>query len=390
MPKPLAITWNLSEMHGWGLLGVHTALYLMDIGRPPLLLEKPLMSTLRPANRAKLEGLLKGFDTVSSIAAANPGKVFQLAEYDVMHGLANGFMHGPLSDRFRGNRNIGVIAYEDTKLTPEVLARARSYDAMVVHSTFNRRLLEDQGVPNVRVALQGIDPTEIYPGPAGDRFGGRFVVFSGGKLEFRKGQDIVLAAFRRFHARHPEALLVTNWFNAWPQTAMGIAESRHTPTPPGLDAQGRVDITGWAVANGVPVDAFIDLGFLARHQIAELLWNCHVAVFPNRCEGATNLVAMEAMACEVPTVLSANTGHLDLIRPDQVYVLADQKPVHNPDGGRIDWGESSVDELVERLEEIHTDRADARRRAANAGAFIRGERTWRHFAEVFVAMVDQQ
>lgn len=389
MPRPLAITWNLSEMHGWGLLGVHTALYLVDIGRPPLLLEKPLMTTLRPANRDKLEGLLKGYDTLSGIAAANPGKVLHLSEYDVMHGLANGFMAGPVSERFRGARNIGVIAYEDTKLTPEVLARACSYDAMVVHSTFNRRLLEERGVPNVRVALQGIDPSEIYPGSPDGRFGDRFVIFSGGKLEFRKGQDIVLAAFRRFHARHPDALLITNWFNAWPQTAMSIAESPHTPVAPRLDAQGRLDIAGWAAANGAPVGAVADLGFLARHQIAGLLWNCHAAVFPNRCEGATNLVAMEAMACEVPTVLSANTGHLDLIRDDQVYVLRDQKPVVNPDGGRIDWGESSVDELVERLEEIYADRAEAKRRAANAGAFIRGERTWRHFAEAFVEAVQQ-
>lgn len=389
MPRPLAITWNLSEMHGWGLLGVHTALYLVDIGRPPLLLEKPLMTTLRPANREKLEGLLKGYDTLSGIAAANPGKVLHLSEYDVMHGLANGFMAGPVSERFRGARNIGVIAYEDTKLTPEVLARACSYDAMVVHSTFNRRLLEERGVPNVRVALQGIDPSEIYPGSPDGRFGDRFVIFSGGKLEFRKGQDIVLAAFRRFHARHPDALLITNWFNAWPQTAMSIAESPHTPAAPRLDAQGRLDIAGWAAANGAPAGAVADLGFLARHQIAGLLWNCHAAVFPNRCEGATNLVAMEAMACEVPTVLSANTGHLDLIRDDQVYVLRDQKPVVNPDGGRIDWGESSVDELVERLEEIYADRAEAKRRAANAGAFIRGERTWRHFAEAFVEAVQR-
>lgn len=389
MPKPLAVTWNLSEMHGWGLLGVHTALYLMDVGRPPLLLEKPLMSTLRPANRAKLEGLLKGYEHLSQIAAANPGKVFQLAEYDVMHGLANGFVAGPASERFRGARNIGVIAYEDTRLVGDVLTRARSYDAMVVHSTFNRRLLEERGVPNVRVALQGIDPSEIFPGAATGRFGDRFVVFSGGKLEFRKGQDIVLAAFRAFHARHPEALLITNWFNAWPQTAGGMTESPHTPAPPRLDAQGRLDVARWAMENGAPAGAHLDLGFLGRHQIAEVLWNSHAAVFPNRCEGATNLVAMETMACEVPTVLSANTGHLDLIRDDQVYVLSRQTPVNNPDGGRIDWGESSVDELVERLEEIYADYATAKRRAVAAAAFIRSERTWRHFAEAFVREVER-
>ena len=35
-----------------------------------------------------------------------------------------------------------------------------------------------------------------------------------------------------------------------------------------------------------------------------------VALFPNRCEGGNNLVALEAIASGVPTILSANTGHL--------------------------------------------------------------------------------
>ncbi|PWC55346.1 glycosyltransferase [Azospirillum sp. TSO22-1] len=389
MPHPLAITWNLTEMHGWGLLGVHTALYLLDVGRPPLLLEKPLFNTMRPTNRERLAALTPGYESVLKAQEQHPGKRFQLAEHTVMHGLSNGFLPGPVSDRFRGRRNVGVIAYEDTRLTPEVVTRASSWDSMVVHSAFNRRLLEEKGVPNVRVALQGIDPTEIHPGTGSRRFGDRFVVFSGGKLEFRKGQDIVLAAFRVFQQRHPEALLVTAWHNPWPATAMSMADSPLGTGAPRVGADQRLDITGWATANGVPGDAFLDLGFLGRDQIASVLWDCHAAVFPNRCEGATNLVAMETMACAVPTVLSANTGHLDIVGDDRTYALNDQKPVADRDGSRIDWGESSVDELVERLEEIHADRAEAARRAANAARFMATERTWRRFAEDFVAAVDQ-
>ena len=46
----------------------------------------------------------------------------------------------------------------------------------------------------------------------------------------------------------------------------------------------------------------------------DVLRRADVALFPNRCEGGTNLVAMEAAAVGVPVVLSANTGHLDVIR----------------------------------------------------------------------------
>ncbi len=46
-----------------------------------------------------------------------------------------------------------------------------------------------------------------------DQFEGKFWVFSGGKLDFRKGQDIVLAAFKRFAENHKDAVLVTAWQN---------------------------------------------------------------------------------------------------------------------------------------------------------------------------------
>ncbi len=390
MVQNLALTWQLTEIHGWGLVGVHTALHLIDQGHPPLLLEKPAMGTLRPENQAKLQGLEAAYQHVMGLAAQHAGKVLYLQEFNVLHALGNGFVAGSPSERFRGRANIGVIAYEDTLFDAAVLERARSYDKLVVHSDYNRRLLAEQGVTNVGVALQGIDPSEIGPMSPTGRFGDRFVVFSGGKLEFRKAQDVVLTAFRIFQQRHPEALLVTAWHNAWPALSQGIAESPLTQIPPEIGADGRLKITEWALRYGVPADAFVDLGFLGRGQIAPILADCHVAVFPNRCEGATNLVAMEAMGCGVPVILSANTGHLDLIAPDPTapnncWALTRQTPMLNPKGNRQDWMESSVDEVVEHLEAVYRDRTEARARANRALAFIRGERTWSAFAKAFVA-----
>ena len=383
--RSLAITWSLSELHGWGLVVLHTCLYMLERGIMPLLLETPSMNSMRPQNRERLAPLLKGYETTQRLQKEHPGNVFMLSEFDVLHALSNGFVAQPVSSRFRSARNVGVIAYEDTRLYGDVLERATSYDIMVVHSTYNKALLDERGVKDVRLTFQGIDPTEAFPGTPQKRFGDRFVVFSGGKLEFRKGQDIVLAAFRRFHERHPDALLVTAWHNPWPPTAAGMAESTLAPAAPKVDASNRLRITDWAVENGLPAEGFLDLGFLSRAQIAPLLWECHAALFPNRCEGATNLVAMEAMACGVPAVLSANTGHMDLVAGDTCFTLNQQTPVPDHDGSRIGWGESSVDELVETLERIYTDHAEAQRRRANALAFVHGQRTWRNFAESFVA-----
>jgi glycosyltransferase involved in cell wall biosynthesis len=58
---------------------------------------------------------------------------------------------------------------------------------------------------------------------------GRFVVFSGGKLERRKGQDILMAAFKQFRDRHPraDALLVVAWHNYWPEYMKDIGSAGH-------------------------------------------------------------------------------------------------------------------------------------------------------------------
>ncbi len=40
---------------------------------------------------------------------------------------------------------------------------------------------------------------------------GKFVVFSGGKLEFRKGQDLAVAAMRIFMQRHSDVVFITAW-----------------------------------------------------------------------------------------------------------------------------------------------------------------------------------
>jgi len=61
--------------------------------------------------------------------------------------------------------------------------------------------------------------------------------------------------------------------------------------------------------------------------------------------------------------------------------------VLDPTGSMVGWGESSVDELVEALESLYTDRAAARARAAKAVEFFRTQRTWRQFAQQLVAQL---
>ena len=88
------------------------------------------------------------------------------------------------------------------------------------------------------------------------------------------------------------------------------------------------------------------------------------------------MVAMEAMASGVPCILSANTGHLDLMTDDNCYPLFKQSQLTAQNlKGKEDWRESDVEELVEVLERVYRDRGEANTRGAQ-GVRIIGAWTW--------------
>src|SRR3546814_16138379 len=81
---------------------------------------------------------------------------------------------------------------------------------------------------------------------------------------------------------------------------------------------------------------------------------------------------MEAMACGVPTILSANTGHLDIVAEGACIPLRRQRPVVVDDRylGTGGWGESDVEEMVEALETVWRDRERARAIGAAGAEFM--------------------
>ena len=257
---------------------------------------------------------------------------------------------------------------------PEAKAYCDNFSVIVTGSTWCEEILRSRGVTNVATVIQGIDPSLFHPAP---RFGGmadRFAVFSGGKLEFRKGQDLVVQAFRIFAARHPDAILVTAWSSPWQQGALSLnASSKIAPIV--LEADGKVDLPKWLTANGLKPGQFLDLGSVPNHLMGRVLREMDVGVFPNRCEGGTNLVAMECLASGVPAIVSNNTGHKDLVATGTPYILTRQAPVVTPELGTEGWGESDVDEIVDKLEQAYTDRAEARRRGT-AGAAAMAALSW--------------
>jgi glycosyltransferase involved in cell wall biosynthesis len=362
---------------GWGIYAINMALHWHD--DPDL---APLSAlSFEPRDLLDLPGLdpawgkrLAPFATASlafqQTLAQTAGPVLNVS-CPVLHPIYDRMQVAPIEGGkyVFGNPTIGMIFSIDTAFDAAARERARRFPLIVAGCRWNQQVLEDAGIGPVALVLQGIEPSLFHPAPSRGIYKERFAIFSGGKLEYRKGQDLVLRAFREVRRRHAEALLVTAWHSPWPHLSKSLAGD-DAPAPP-LTAEGHIDVPGWVSAFGLPADSVIDLGSVPQPRMPALLREMDVALFPNRCECGTNLVAMEAMACGLPVILSANTGHLDLMAADNSYALTRQKPIDPARaavGGSAGWGESDVEEILEQLESVYRDREEARRRGAQAAA----------------------
>ncbi len=294
--KPLIVLdLQVGQSSGWGVYATNLAKHALSRCRVGLTLP-PKLAELNEADAAIIAAM-----PVYEAGNVPPGAI-------TVTGLGNkGLNHraGWPPDAPDRRLNVGVIFSEDTAWKVADVARLNTYDLIVAGSTWNADILKANGVTNVVTVFQGVDLDIFYPSTE-PRKPGPFRVFSGGKLEYRKGQDIVVAAFREFHKSYPDSQLVVAWDNHWPSTMQDISVAGHTVGAPASNA----DIPNWLRANGVT--AFENVGMIPHYRMGDVLRSCDAAVFPNRAEGGTNLCAAEALACGVPTIISDCTGHLDI------------------------------------------------------------------------------
>jgi tetratricopeptide (TPR) repeat protein/glycosyltransferase involved in cell wall biosynthesis len=388
----IGISWPVSITSGWGIYGMNLTLQLL---RNPAwdvaLLVPPSITSesINPLHKSLLSPAVEKQKKFQELVTANSDKQIS-CNFPVLYALGNNLASSGVENQIISRCQVGVIFFEDTRITTAALETAKKYRAIVAGSHWNADVLRSCGLTNVAMVNQGIDPAIFHPAPKSNLFGDRFVIFSGGKLEYRKGQDIVIAAFKRFRAKHPEALLLTTWHNFWPQYMLGIEQTGNVAGLPNINRDGSLGISQWLAANGLPVDSFIDIGLIPNHLAGQILREADCAVFTNRCEGGTNLVAMESMACGIPTILSANTGHLDLIYSNICYPLSHQgrvKPTpHFP--GVEGWGESDVAEVVAALEQVYTNREEAKNRGLAAANFML-DWTWEKQVKRFLDVINQ-
>ena len=293
----------------------------------------------------------------------------------------------PMFEHARGRQNFGYTFFEN-ELTPHSLENAKRYDLILAGSSWCRDRLVERGISNCGVLIQGIDPNLFYPVEDGRDESERFVLFSGGKFELRKGQDLVLKAVKILQDKYPDIWLVNCWYNIWPESMRLMTHSPHIrfQIHPGSwqDLMGRT-----YAANGLDPERIVTCDLMPPDLQRELYRNTDLGVFPNRCEGGTNLVLMEYMACAKPVIASHTSGHTDIVNEENALLLKQLRDYTIVDPDRkpfARWQESSVDELVAQVEHAYHHRDDIRRRGQKAGKDMQGF-TWKRSAERLIELL---
>ena len=188
--------------------------------------------------------------------------------------------------RFRGRPNAGYIFSEWALITKKQKANLKAFDVLAAGSEWNAQVIRNAGFPCYAVP-QGVD-CEIFKPQERKTHLNHFLIYSGGQYAHRKAQDLVIRSVKVLQDRHPDILLVASWFNIW-------------KNEDGYEAARKA---GVRIA-GLPL---LDHESLALHMN-----QTDVGLFPNRCEGWTNLMLMDYLACGRPVVANTSTGQADVL-----------------------------------------------------------------------------
>lgn len=369
------------SFHGWGVCGKYLVKELSHFARVKLVTEGLAMPNIQDEfDFRMLQAAEVSREEHDAIAR---GDITTVAMPVLHHIVDKSFR--PSLPNFRGTTTLGYTFFEDNVLPPQFIENGRrNFDSIITGSTWCEEVLRGYGLTKVKTIIQGIDPTIFHPHNAIKEYLlDAFVVFSGGKFELRKGQDIVLRAFKVLHDRHKDVMLVNSWFNHWPASMRTMAASPHIRFAP-VSGEYHEIITRTLHENGIDSSRVMTLPPYPNIMMPRIYRNTDVGLFPNRCEGGTNLVMMEYMACGKPVIASYSSGHRDVLTDGNSLRVMKSKQITITDNGTptATWDDPDIDEVIELLEWSYQHRDAIAGIGRTAGNDL-AELTWARCARQF-------
>lgn len=366
---------------GWGVLGKEITLALADLTDIRVLIPPEVDQRISDeVELYRIRKLLVGVEQHGQQVGDSwrlNGPVIQAAA-SISQGLL------PFVPHIAPPAHVGYAVFEDNRLSPSVVANMRRhYRHVAAGSTYCADVLREYGFTDVSVIPHGVDSTLFSPRQESRKvFKDRFVIFSGGKFELRKGQDVVIRAYKVLQDRHPDVMLINSWHNGWPKNRDTMAESDLIRYFPPVDNNHVMWMNALLAANGIDVDRVITVGQRDQRLLPSLYHVTDLGVFPNRVEGGNNMVLMEFMACGKPALVSFNSGHRDIVRRQNAVLIERHRPMERRSGSDVTavWNDPSVEETINKLEWCYQHRDQLHTLGDQAAVDMRGF-SWKRLAE---------
>jgi len=250
----------------------------------------------------------------------------------------------------KGIKNFGYVFFE-YELNDISLENAIRYDLIFTGSTWCKEKLARIGIVHTDNLIQGIDPELFYPEEENENQN-LFVIFSGGKFEYRKGQDLVLKAIKILQEKYSDIILINSWFNYWPELMASMRFSKHIK----YNQNGKTwkeFMSNIYQINGIDESKVFTFPIIPNNKLRNLYLKSDIGLFPNRCEGGTNLVMMEYMACGKPVIASFNSGNKDILNENNSLRLMEMKEckIYDESNSLVaDWSEPVIEEIIDKIE----------------------------------------
>ncbi len=300
------------------------------------------------------------------------------------HGFEDFHLHR-MHKNLWAEENYGYTFFEQ-KLVPQTVENAKKYNTVFAGSSWCCEKLNEAGINNTELLIQGIDHSLFYPEENYQKNQDAFVIFSGGKFELRKGQDMVLAAFKKLQDKYKDIILVNCWWNFLdPSTdtmeATNFIKFEHLKDKDWIKKMEHI-----YKINGLDASRIITLPQVHNSQLRDLYKTTDIGLFPNRCEGGTNLVLMEYMATGKPVIASYNTGHTDILTEENSLLLKRMRTFRKASIRLVEWEEPSLREIVAQIEYAYHNREHIKQLGIQAGEDMK-KLTWEKSADVILDKV---
>jgi len=376
----IVLNWQLGTNFGWGILGLNLFLRFCKDKNLEVMMGGPI----KPEHLAGLDQLLlnefaEKFVSANKLWERRFEKEASEKKTTNIFCLGNQLYFNDRADLPGKNIKVARSIFENTNLEP-YKENLSGFDAVLTGSNWNKQLLENLTQKEIKVIHEGVDDTVFLPTPkSGLLPEENFYIFSGGKIEYRKGQDLVLQAFKIFAERHPDARLVVAWRSPWPHLSVGMKGVLEHELK--LTNDNFLDIKRWCSENGIPEWKVVDLPIMSNFSISQIYREIDVGIQLSRAEACTCLPLMEMMASGIPCVASLNTGLMDLIN-EKNSIPVECKEVSECNAlETLGWGHADLDATVEALETVYQNKSQRTNLGNSAASWMRQNgRTWSNHA----------